>query len=243
MNALAASGSDSLSPETEIIAREVAGAFGRMVRWYREYYKLSPEEARQRAAETASTEYEELLKERPPEEVSWEDLEYLSRGDPSVALRRWEDVKRAALVELQTGHRSAMALEAGGSRCWQRAQFSALYAELAEQWQPRNGIERQLIDTMAQAQSCYFVWLEKLMVRSTLESHDPGKRELKERGWVTPRLSEAEAIEQAAGMMDRFNRMFLRTLRSLQELRRHSPQVIVQNAGQVNIAEKQVNVA
>jgi hypothetical protein len=48
------------------------------------------------------------------------------------------------------------------------------------------------------------------------------------------RQSDADALEQAAAMMDRFNRVFLRTLRALCELRRRGP-VIVQNAGQVNV--------
>jgi hypothetical protein len=43
-------------------------------------------------------------------------------------------------------------------------------------------------------------------------------------------------------MVDRFNRIFLRTLRALRDLRRYTPAVIVQNAGQVNIGEQQVNV-
>jgi len=43
-------------------------------------------------------------------------------------------------------------------------------------------------------------------------------------------------------MVDRFNRIFLRTLRALRDLRKHSPTLIVQNAGQVNVADKQVNV-
>ena len=43
-------------------------------------------------------------------------------------------------------------------------------------------------------------------------------------------------------MVDRFNRIFLRTLRALRDLRKHSPALIVQNAGQVNVGDKQVNV-
>src|SRR5262245_58367283 len=36
-------------------------------------------------------------------------------------------------------------------------------------------------------------------------------------------------------MVDRFNRFFLRTLRQLRDLRRYTPQVTIQNAGQVNV--------
>ncbi len=42
-------------------------------------------------------------------------------------------------------------------------------------------------------------------------------------------------------MVDRFNRLFLRTLRALRDLRRYAPAVNIQNAGQVNIGGQQVN--
>jgi hypothetical protein len=57
-------------------------------------------------------------------------------------------------------------------------------------------------------------------------------------------MSEAEAVDQAAAMVDRFNRIFLRTLRALRDLRRYAPAtVVVQNAGQVNVGSQQVNMA
>jgi hypothetical protein len=48
--------------------------------------------------------------------------------------------------------------------------------------------------------------------------------------------------EHAAAMADRFRRLFLRALRALRDTRRSIP-VIVQNAGQVNMAERQVNLS
>jgi hypothetical protein len=50
-----------------------------------------------------------------------------------------------------------------------------------------------------------------------------------------PRLSDAQAEDQAAAMVDRFNRVFLRTLQALCGLRKVPPAVVVQNAGQVNV--------
>jgi hypothetical protein len=50
-------------------------------------------------------------------------------------------------------------------------------------------------------------------------------------------------MERAAAMADRFNRIFLRTLRALRDLRRYATPVVVQNAGQVNVAGQQVNIA
>jgi hypothetical protein len=62
-------------------------------------------------------------------------------------------------------------------------------------------------------------------------------------GWDPPRVSEAQAIEQTATMIDRFNKILLRTLRALRDLRRYAPAVVIQNAGQVNVGGQQVNVA
>jgi hypothetical protein len=52
-------------------------------------------------------------------------------------------------------------------------------------------------------------------------------------------VSVVEAMEQAAAMADRFNQL---SLRSLRDLRRYSPLVVVQGSAQVNVAERQVNV-
>jgi hypothetical protein len=160
-----------------------------------------------------------------------------------LARQRWEEIKAAALQELQTGHRATEIMEPAGSRCWERAKFLATRNDLAVEWQPRNGIERQLIDTMAQAQAAYLYWLGTLMARTMLESVTARRLQEEECQWAPPSVTDAEAVEQAAAMVDRFNRISLRTLRALQDLRRYSQQVIVQNAGQVNIGEKEVNVA
>jgi hypothetical protein len=56
-------------------------------------------------------------------------------------------------------------------------------------------------------------------------------------------VTGAQAIEQAGAMVDRFNRIFLRTLRALRDLRRGPQPVLVQNAQQVNVGQQQVNVA
>ena len=49
-------------------------------------------------------------------------------------------------------------------------------------------------------------------------------------------------MDQSAAMADRFQRMFLRGLRALRDLRRYAPAVVVQNAGQVNVGGQQVNL-
>ena len=57
-----------------------------------------------------------------------------------------------------------------------------------------------------------------------------------------PRVTTFQAVEQAASMVDRFDRMFMRALRQLRDLRRYMPTVLVQHAEQVNVSEQQLNV-
>ena len=82
---------------------------------------------------------------------------------------------------------------------------------------------------MAQAYTNYLTWMGRLTVD---EISNNAKRDSY---WQPPRLTAVEAMNQSAAMADRFHRMFMRTLRALRDLRRYSPAVIVQNAGQVNV--------
>ena len=59
--------------------------------------------------------------------------------------------------------------------------------------------------------------------------------------YLPPRVCEAEYVERALKMADRFQRMFMRSLRALRDLRRYAPKITIHNQGQVNIGEQQVN--
>jgi hypothetical protein len=172
--------------------------------------------------------------------VSWIDLNILGDRDSELALRRWEAIKQAAREELESGFRAARVVEDFEAAPWQRAEYIAIYRELADQWQPRNGIERQLIETMAVAYAKWHFWL----MRETFLCHIQaiGERRSPKEQWQPARVSDAAAVEQAAAMADRYNRTYLRTLRALRDLRRYTPAVIVQNAGQVNVGGQQVNM-
>jgi hypothetical protein len=229
-------------PEAGSLAREMAGAYRDGVEFYRQQYGLPAAEALDRADSLATADQAEHALSRPADQVSWHDLSALARKDPELAARRWEEVKREALDELRSGHRAARAAEGHFSHPWKRAQFLALREELAEGWQPRNGMERQLVDTMAQAQANMLYWQSVLAEYTSLEVSRQERHIRKTDGWNPPRVSDSQAIEQAAAMVDRFNRVFLRTLRGLRELRRYPPALVVQSAGQVNVAGRQVNV-
>ena len=119
----------------------------------------------------------------------------------------------------------------------------AIREAFRKEWQPSNGIEGALIDTLAQAHWAYLFWLERLMSRAMYDalSEDSGLR--REGKWRIPHVTAVDAENQAAGMVDRFNRLFMRTLRGLRDLRRYATKVTIQRAQQVNIGEQQVNVA
>ncbi len=178
--------------------------------------------------------------------MSWFDLDTVARHDPEEARERWEQVKRAARLEVRDGHRAARALEGSdvrsGRGCWERARFLAVRAELADAWRPRDALEQQLIDQLAQWQTLLWQWQET--VRAYMQMASLGvKQALREGGpGEPPRLSVAEALDQAEAMVERCHRLYLRTLGALQDLRRRPP-VVVRRAGQVNIAGQQVNLA
>jgi hypothetical protein len=227
--------------ESMALAREMAATFAALVKSYAEMFDVPQEEAVARVGELDPAREKRILT-GPPDQVQWHDLNSLARRDPELARRRWEEIKQAARQELESGHRAAQALGSAVSGCWQTAQFLAVRNGLAEAWRPRNGLEWQLIDTMAQAQTLMRLWQENLVALTLLvgraDNPDPERPDHP----LGRRLTEAARTEEAAAMVERWHRLFLKTLGALQDLRRRPP-VVVRRAGQVNIAGQQVNVA
>jgi hypothetical protein len=236
VNTLPATETAGDAQEAGTLARELSAAYKGLVENYRDVWKKSTAEAVAKAEEVSDGYTARILK-GPADQVSWTGLDYLARRDAGAAARRWEEVKAEALAEVRSGHRAAMAMEGAGSNCWTRARFLAVRRDLMDAWQPRNGIERQLIDMMAQAQTAQLCWLDVFTLRCASNSiqRDEGR-------WQAVVVEDAEAMEQAAGMVERFNGLFLRTLKALRDLRRQGPGVVVQNAGQVNVSGQQLNL-
>ena len=100
-----------------------------------------------------------------------------------------------------------------------------------------------LIDIMAQAQILQERWIKRLTEATETQAEYTSSIYSSRAVREAPRLSDGQAIEQASLMADRFNRLYLRTLRQLRDLRRYSPTVSIRNAGQVSIGGQQLNVA
>jgi hypothetical protein len=220
-----------------------------MFRQYREWMdhdrlkrELSPREFHEREVALGDAALAEKVTQRPPDEVTWFHLSRLMEVDPEKGWASWQSIKEAAWQEWASGHRSAAAFKIASSP-YERAQFLALRASLLEEWQPRNGIERSLIEMMAQTYAMYLFWFERLSVQSSQKAHEMDE-EIKAAGyWLPPRISTSQALEQSAAMCDRFHRLYVRSLRALRDLRRYSVPVRIEHAGQVNVGGQQINMS
>ncbi len=236
---------DELAPgEAFSLASEMAKEYAAMVHHYRKLYGVTAPEAEQKTQELlALGAGKDLALTLSPDQVTWWNLGELTGEDPQKAVRAWARLKAEARAELASGHRTAKAAEGFCVGPWARAQVLAIRDAMIADWQPRPGIEQALVETLATAQSGYLFWLERLMMRASSDAQMEEADLNAEGKWRPTRIPQAAATEEAAVMMDRFNRVFLRTLRALRDLRRYSPNVTITGAQQVNIGQQQVNVA
>ena len=226
--------------EVGSLVRELADAYRNRVEWYRREYGEQWAEAFAEG-EARSVDFKRRAATAPPDQVSYSSLSDLTAIDPQAAQDAWQRVKQAARDELTAGHRTAEAVEFVNN-AWQRAQFLAIRSMFIEQWQPVNGGEQLLVDMLAQTYHQYLAWMSMLTMYTEGEAIRQEKHAV-DRQYEAPRVTTLDAQEQAAAMVDRFNRLFLRTLRSLRDLRRYGQQITINSPTQVNIGGQQVNVA
>ena len=128
---------------------------------------------------------------------------------------------------------------------FEKAQFSFIRNAFFKEWQPRGGIEASLVDTLAQCYVAWQYWLtQSFEVANTqdtvIEQRAKNKKSERSRydegDWQPPRVTAIEDLDHCTQMADRFNRMFLRILRQMRDLRRYAAPVTINNPRQVNIA-------
>ncbi|HEV2763867.1 MAG TPA: hypothetical protein VGV38_12875, partial [Pyrinomonadaceae bacterium] len=227
--------------DAKTLLMRLAPVYAEHVKFYSREYELSYPEARQLADDFKQFSREEVEK-MPPKDVSWRHLAAVAEKDLGAALGVWEKVKQAAREELATGARTIESVTPNADPM-ERARHYALREELADGWQPRNGIEHALVDMLAMTFSLWLHWTEiantyaRGFINKATKDTYTGSVE-----WRAPRVSTSDAVDQAHRIADGYNRQFLRTLRQLRDLRRYAPPVIVNNGGQVNVANQQMNV-
>lgn len=210
-----------IEAEAADLARMSAAAYDRMMSYYRTEYKVTPAEADAMAMERST------LDGVPSHEVRWLALNALLDADPAAAAAIWRRVSHDAACYVEQGYAVADALNYESP--WQRAQFLAIRRALYEEWQP-SAVERLLLDTIAHSYVSYLYWAGKVHERGAAYPH---------KGERPPMQSVADALDQAAQMADRFNRLQARTLRALRDLRRSGVVVVAQPGSQVNIGQQQ----
>ncbi len=191
---------------------------------------------------------EERLKDldgRPVRNLTWNDFDSVAEFDMKAALGKWQELKAQARAQWESGLRGAETMRLGEP--WERARYGALLSSFKDEWQPRGGIELALIEQMAQ---CYSSWLSCLENYLFIDFFDGSEKVDDEeagyhsRGYVVPpRLSRAQYIDRALRTAERFQRMFLRSLRALRDLRRYVPKITIHSEEQVNIGQNQVDQA
>jgi hypothetical protein len=226
--------------ELSPLARELTAAFGEIVQTYRKHCNLSPEEAERLTAEV-SPDRLDLILNGPPDQVNWSDLYALAEKDAHLALQRWEQIKEAARDEIRTGYRAARVVEDSGGP-WERGRFLAVRTELMEDWRPRNAVEQHLVEQLAQWQVLLWRWHEAMTTWSNCAAHDV-RQEKKGVPYEKLRLCEADALERATKKVDLLHRLYLRTLKALQDQRRPRPSIAVRHAEQVNVGPVRISVA
>lgn len=230
------------------ILRELRHTMVRMAIYQEEYNGSSTEEAIAFASDPHPFESTEEVLNRieksPIENLDWWHFAILFGRDQQQAEHLWKLLKQEARKEFMSGHRVARVSETGDFQRepWKRARFLAIRDGFVEQWKPSGAIELAMIDTMAQAHIEYLYWSEEVHRRSTTDMKwsqklDEDQYYKGSKGnWIPPRVGEQNAIEHSMQMMDRYNRLFLRTLRQLRDLRRYSAPITINNPQQVNIA-------
>jgi hypothetical protein len=229
--------------EIPAIAHKLGIALAKRLEYYRTECGLSQEEAFCRMRQPLEADLAEWYSQDDPRKLEWNTVARVQEADPQKALGMFARAKIEASEELKCGHTAADACEGYGGSPWDRAKFLAIRDVLMKDWQPRGGTETLLIDTLAQAHFEYQRWLGILSRRLSYDGDGmtPLQR-LHEQQQPPMRLTNAEAIERAQNQIDRWNRIFLRTLRTLRDLRRYSAPIQINHPAQVNIGERQINV-
>jgi hypothetical protein len=245
---------EAVEAEPRALVARLAPLYAETVKFYvKDYYgpfdaegkKLSDQDAYERGLKHADdlVPYRvEEARKAPPQEITWNELDALVGEDFQSGLDKWQEVRQAARDEYTSGMRIGDLCGAQASP-FQRAQFLAIHENLAEGWQPQNGIEWSLVDILAQTFSLYLYWTQLAHMRAINEAEETQKSVRKKGVASVCKQYVADSIEQAYKLADGYHRQYMRTLRQMRDLRRYAPPVIVNNGGQVNVGAQQVNVA
>ena len=251
------------------LLRVMSKWFGSRVAYFRSAAggSLSLEDARNEVyqrniSDKEAAELLDRIMRMPSDQISFWHLTELNRNSPRTAENVWEMIKREAQREFESGHRAATAFEPADylTDAWNRASYLGLRESFIGEWQPKGGIEVSMIDAIAQAWLQLQFWTKESVKRGVTEprrenhefyewkrwNQQANQKQWDHGHWDIPTITEQEAVEHAAQMADRWQRMYFRAIKNLRDWRRYTPQVTINNPQQVNIASdggQQINVS
>jgi hypothetical protein len=231
------------------LATKFASAYARLIEFHQIVADADLKRDIKRTARAKPAELAKKLAVAPSDQITWHDLALHARNEPDSWQDVWNRIRDEAAVEVTSGHRAASVVATGCEHGpLERARFLRAREDLRREWDPAPGSESMLIDMLAQIQAVWEIWLARHICplqQETIAITESGLEVHRRLGDSTRDFMDtfAGSPELTAEMVDRFNRVYLRTLRALRDLRRMAPQVLVQHAGQVNVGEKQVNVS
>lgn len=201
------------------------------------YWRALKAEAEGRIGGLRSVRYEkQQLLDASPANLEWRELSYVEQTEPGAGFEVYDHIKQAAWDDLESGQRAADVVASGIIRPWPRARYLALRESFIADWKPTGSMETRLIEMLAQLYTEYEHWMEISVQRAAVDCEQQ-RCQIKERGkWKAVTLTGEADLQQAADMADKFNRLFLRTLRQLVNLRRLAVPILINNPEQVNIA-------
>lgn len=202
---------------------------------------LSIQEAFDRVHEGNYGSARDIAERQTISSVGWTEMRLMEKAEPGSSEKMREVLLRCARADIKDGRLGARAVAHGRLTPMDEARYLAMVEEMSEGWEPRNGIERTLIEQMTQAHMQYMTWQERLNKISSGMEWEESKRPsaTNKEPWLA-RVTQTEAVNQAVMMVDRFQRMFLRTQRALRDLRRHS--ITIDRVDQLNVGDQQVNI-
>ncbi len=229
---------------------DLSHALTRQIDFMVKQMNLSPDEAAASVRDARGIQPED----EDADQVSWYALSRVMEAEPERGERLWQSIRDDAANELLRGVRSSRSVERFGAGPYDRARMVVIVKSLSASLAPRDGLEELLIHQMACAYELHLHWQECASARAQQDEWE-GERDRRnairnmsdrqreryesDHGWLPPRVSTAEAIDQAVMIADRYQRSFLRIMKAFRDNRRLFSSLIVAG-GQVNIAEQQI---
>jgi len=223
--------------------------------------------ATEQSGEAITEEVVENILQRSVDGISWFILDELFSKDPGLGQRLWEDIKEQALLDFKSGHYAAAMFESTDwqKNPWKRAHFVAIYEEMVADYKPRGAIEHSMVEMVAVHYFLWQHWVTEHLKRATTDPREESRDYAEwragrkrtyfrngehfkgeysgqyfEGAWDLPYQREADAIDHAAQLAEKFRRAYHASIRNLRDWRRYP--VTIHNQGQVNIGGQQVNV-